>query len=280
MYINKNPKSGFSLIELSIVMMITGILLSGYLQYYMATDQKKHYDITKQKLQDIRTALMLYVATHGNLPCPATPTGDYSADSCANETDPMPGVERYNIVPPHDEPTDGKDEVWTGILPMKELRLDKEQIQDGWGNMYTYAVSRRLTFPNGMRGNPIPLGIISVVDQSRNNLLDEADTGRYVVISHGPTGAGAWLPSGGRKPCDISTLDGNNCLGQNVFVIAPTAKQPGVGFYDDIVIHDDPTAGGSLIELLATCNAKEAFYEPLNQFADTDGCIPAHKKWH
>lgn len=275
----QNPKSGFSLIELSIVLMITGVLVSGYLQYYMITDQKKHYEITKQRLQEIRTALMLYVATHGNLPCPAGPTGDYSADTCAKDADPMPGVERYNIDPPHD-PTDGKDDVWTGILPMKELRLDKEQIQDGWSNMYTYAVSRRLTFPNGMRGNPLPLGVISVVDENRNNLLDAADTGRYVVISHGPSGAGAWMPSGGRKPCDTSTLDGNNCLGQNVFVIAPISKQLGANFYDDIVIHDDPNAGGSLIELLATCNAKEAFYEPLNQFADQDGCIPAHQKWH
>jgi prepilin-type N-terminal cleavage/methylation domain-containing protein len=279
MRINKNPESGFSLIELSIVIMISGMLMSAYLQYYTTVQTKKHYDITKQRLQDIRTALTLYVATHGNLPCPAGPAGDYSADSCANEADPMPGVERYNIEPPHD-PTDGKDDVWTGILPMKELRLDKEQIQDGWNNMFTYAVTRRLTFTNGMRGNPLPLGIISVVDENGNNMLDQPDTGRYIVVSHGPTGAGAWLPGGGRKPCDEGTLEGKNCSGLNVFVVAPVSKQQGANFYDDILIHDDSNAGGSLLELLATCNARESFYEPLNQYADQDGCISAHKKWH
>jgi prepilin-type N-terminal cleavage/methylation domain-containing protein len=275
----QNHKNGFSLLELSIVLTIIGILLSGSLQVCFSLQEKKQYDVTKQRLGDIRTALALYAATHGNLPCPASPAGNYSADDCTQGTDPMPGVERYNIDPPH-LPTDGKDDVWTGLIPMKELRLDNEQIQDGWGNEFTYAVSRRLTLPNGMRGNPLPLGIISVVDENGGNVLDKPDTGRYVVVSHGPLGAGAWTQQGGRKPCDETTLEGRNCLGQNVFVMAPVSRQQGAGFYDNIVIHDDQNAGGQLLELLATCSAKEAFYEPVNQYADQDGCILAHKKWH
>ena len=279
MRIKQNYKTGFSLLELSIVLTITGILLTVFLQVFSGIQQKKQMDVTKQRLYDIRTALTLYVITHGNLPCPAGPSGDYSADQCINGTDPMPGVERYNIDPPHD-PTDGKDDVWTGILPMKELRLDGEQIQDGWGNKFTYAVSRRLTIMNGMRGNPLPVGIISVVDENGANVLDQPDTGRYVVISHGATGAGAWKSGGGRKPCTENTLDGKNCLGQNVFVMAPISNQSGSGFYDDIMIHDDQNAGGAILELLATCNAKEAFYEPSNPYADQDGCILAHQRWH
>jgi prepilin-type N-terminal cleavage/methylation domain-containing protein len=269
-------ENGFTLLELSIVLTIIGILLTGSLQIFSALQAKKQSDVTKKRLYDIRVALKLYVITHGSLPCPASPSGDYSADQCTTGADPMPGVERYNVNPPH-EPTDGYTDVWTGILPMKELRLDKDQIQDGWGNEFTYAVSRRLAFTNGMRGNPLPLGVISVVDENGNNVLDQPDTGRYVVISHGATGAGAWTPQGGQKPCAKDTLDGKNCLGLNVFVMAPLSTQRGENFYDDIVIHDDQNAGGSLLELLATCNAKGAFYVPLNQYADQDGCVLAYK---
>jgi len=267
MRIEQNRKNGFSLIELSIVLVITGILMSGFLQYYSVMQQKKQYDITKQRLRDVRTALTLYVITHGNLPCPASPSGDYSADQCAKGTNPMPGIERYNIDSSHSSP-DAQKDVWTGILPMKELRFDLEQIQDGWGNKFTYAVSRRLTLPNGMKGNPLPLGVISVVDENGNSML----------VSHGPTGAGAWLPGGGRKPCTEKTLDGKNCLGLNVFVVAPLSNQPGTNFYDDIVIHDDQNAGGPLIDLLAICNAKEGFYEPSNPYADQDGCILSRQR--
>jgi hypothetical protein len=175
-----------------------------------------------------------------------------------------------NKVKPGEDP---KNEVWTGILPMRELRFDREQIQDGWGGEFTYAVSRALTLPNGLIGNPLPTGVISVVDEKGNNLLDKPDTSRYVVVSHGPTGDGAWLAGGGRKPCAGDTLDGKNCLGLNVFVVAPLSNQPGKNFYDDIVIHDDLNAGGALVDRLAICSTKHGFYDPANPYADRDGCI-------
>lgn len=278
MHIEQKHKNGFSLIELCIVMTIAGILMSGFLQFYSVSQQEKRYDTTKERLRDIRTALTLYVISHGNLPCPASPSGDYSADQCAKvNAEPMPGVERYNTNPTR-LPKSNLDDVWTGLLPMKELRFDREQIRDGWGNQFTYAVSRRLTLPSGMKGNPLPLGIISVVDENGSNALDKADTGRYVVISHGPTGAGAWMPAGGRKPCTENTLDGKNCLGTNVIVVTPTSEQQGKNFYDDIVIHDDQNAGGPLLGSLAICGAKEGFYSPSNPYADRDGCVLSRKR--
>jgi len=93
MHIEQNRENGFSLIELSIVMAISGVLLAGALQVYSVTQQKKQYDTTKQRLSDIRTALTFYVITPGNLPCPASPSGDYSADQCAKGANPLPGVE-------------------------------------------------------------------------------------------------------------------------------------------------------------------------------------------
>ncbi|MBL8714125.1 MAG: type II secretion system protein [Alphaproteobacteria bacterium] len=118
----KNHKSGFSLIELSIVMVIAGILLSAFLQFYSVSQKAAKYETTKQRLRDIKTALTHYVILNGHLPCPASPAGEYSAEQCAKRPDPMPGVERYKINPAHPA-NDGLDEVWIGIFPVKELRF-------------------------------------------------------------------------------------------------------------------------------------------------------------
>ncbi|MBI1215493.1 MAG: prepilin-type N-terminal cleavage/methylation domain-containing protein [Alphaproteobacteria bacterium] len=272
-------KNGFSLIELAIVMLITGVLMSGFLQFYTVSQQQKRYTVTKQRLVDIRTALTNYVIEHGHLPCPAGPTGDYSEDQCAHGKNPMQGVESFDV-DTKDMGGNAQNEVWIGILPMRELRFDREQVQDGWGDDFTYAVSRRLTLPNGMIGNPLPFGVISVVDEKGESVLDKPHTSRYVVVSHGPTGAGAWLPSGGRKPCNTDTLDGRNCIDKNIFVVAPVSTQKGKRFYDDIVIHDDINAGGPLVDKLAVCSAKQGFYAPSNRYADRDGCILSRSRLH
>jgi prepilin-type N-terminal cleavage/methylation domain-containing protein len=274
---NQNRRKGFSLIELSIVLTIASILLTGFLQFYSVIERGKKYEVTKQRLRDIRTALTHYVIMHGHLPCPAGVAGEYPAAQCTQAAEPMAGVGSYNVNKMNSG-ADPQNEIWIGILPGKELRFDREQMLDGWGHAFTYAVSRRLTLPNGMIGNPVPSGVITVVDQNGDSVLDKPDTGRYVVVSHGPTAAGAWLPEGRRKPCTENTLDGKNCLGMNVFVVAPASDVQGKYFYDDIVIHDNLNAGRALIDSLAICSRKQGFYDPANPYADRDGCILSRQR--
>jgi prepilin-type N-terminal cleavage/methylation domain-containing protein len=278
---------GFSLIELAIVITIIGILLAGFLQFYSVLVQKQRYDLTKQRLREIRTALTVYAITHERLPCPASPSGATvppaqdrggaaPADDCAPDAKPPEDI-IVDSSDPHSQDQD--QQIWIGILPTRALRLDGDQGRDAWGDEFTYAVSRRLTLPQGMRGNPLPTGNISVVDENGRNALDQPDTGRYVVVSHGPTGAGAWTPQGGRKPCQKDTLDAANCNGGTIFVVAPFSTKPGKMFYDDIVIHDDPNSGGNLLDRIAICIAKMAFYLPSDPRADQDGCKGRTNVW-
>jgi len=282
-------RTGFTLIELAIVLTIIGILLAAFLQCYSVWIEQYRYNVTKQRLKNIRTALTHYVTSHERLPCPGSPWGAKEqtnskdgkpgdTDECAPAASPIPGIKIFDIDPIH-RAMDHSNEIWIGIIPTSDLRLDGEQGLDGWNNEFTYAVSRRLTFPKSMRGNPSPLGIISIVDEHGRNALDEPDTGRYVIISHGPSGAGAWTSQGGSKPCQGETLDSLNCSGHNIFVMAPTSKAAGERFYDDIVIHDDSNAGGDVLDLLVRCNAKEAFYKPQDPTADKNGCVVQRNVW-
>lgn len=231
--------------------------------------------------------LTLYSATYERLPCPASPLearlsapsrNNTTADPCAADVQKPPdGVVAYNSDPGTTD--DPSSQVWIGVIPTQALRLDSDQGTDGWGNFFTYAVSRGLTLPQGMRGNPLPSGIISVVDENGRNVLDKPNTGRYVIVSHGPSGAGAWNAQGSRKACEPDTADFKNCNGGGVFVIAPFSKKPGPTFYDDVVIHDDTNAGGSLLDRIAVCTVQRAFYVPSSPDADQDGCSHQINLW-
>lgn len=287
---------GFTLIETAIVLMIAGLLLASFLEYYTVLLQKQKYDVTRERMRDIRTALTIHAATNMRLPCPEgveRPSGKLSSprvkpkriaekedaeenDMCKLGAEAPDGVQVFNA------DTQGKGEskqVWVGILPVRQLRLNAEQGQDGWGNKFTYAVTRKLTLPDGMHGNPLPEGMISVVDEQGKNILDTPKTGRWVLVSHGPSGAGAFTSDGGRKRCTPKTLDGENCNGDDLFVIAPFSRKDGPWFFDDMVFHDDADAGGTILDKLITCNSKRLFYAPGETRADEDGCMGLPNVW-
>jgi prepilin-type N-terminal cleavage/methylation domain-containing protein len=288
-------KRGFTLIETAIVMTIAGLMLAGALQYYTVQLQKQRYETTRKRLEDARSALTIYAAANKRLPCPASPLGlapgggaqggksamsrepaKSIADACAAEAALPEGI----VVASGGESEDDADkQAWTGILPLSDLRLGLEQAQDGWGNMFTYSVSRRLTLPDGMRGSPPPPGILTVQDENGESLIEPPASGRYVVVSHGPSGEGAWNAQGGRKPCREKDLDGKNCDGDASFTIAPFSRAQGKYFFDDFVIHDDMAAGGSLLDRLVICNAKKKFYVPADPGADPDGCRGPTNVW-
>lgn len=286
---------GFSLIELSIVLTIAGLLMASYLQYYTTILQKQRYDTTRQRMKEVRTALNIYSATHLRLPCPGSPgdnpdktlrrhskgglatevAGDQD-DACAADAVPRPGVLVFKGATDRKE---GSDQVWIGALPIRELRLEADQGVDGWGNRFTYAVSRKLTLPEGMHDNPLPHGSITVVDEFGKNTLDVPDSGRWLLVSHGPSGVGAWMPTGGRRSCAGKTLDVENCNGDGKFVMAPFSRKAGKWFFDDIVIHDDADAGGTILDKLIVCNGKRKFYSPGDKLADSDGCMGYQNVW-
>lgn len=284
-------KRGFSLIELSVVLTIAGLLMASYLQYYTAIMQKQRYETTRQRMKEVRTALNIYSATHLRLPCPGSPgeipdkvrrrsKGGLATeripeddDVCAKDAVAGPGVMVFK------GDGDGSNQVWIGALPIQELRLEGDQGIDGWGNRFTYAVSRKLTLPEGMHDNPLPHGSISVVDQFGKNALDVADSGRWLLLSHGPSGVGAWTSAGGRRDCSGKTLDFENCNGDAKFIMAPFSRKAGKWFFDDLVIHDDADAGGSILDKLIVCNGKRKFYSPGDNLADKDGCMGYQNVW-
>lgn len=272
---------GYSLVEVAVATMLIGLGLGMYLQHFTVRHERARYEVTQKRLEEVRTALTAYAAHKGRLPCPKSPESAISSPgrksrnkkeeiaACEKGGDPPKGI---IVFTPDKRAAEETAQVWTGALPVHELRLNDEQAYDGWGRLFTYAVSRGLTLPDSLKKNPLPPGVLTIEDAFGNSLLATPNTGRYTVVSHGATGQGGWSPGGGKRPCGKNVLDSKNCDGDSSFVSAPYAPAGGKVFFDDLIIFDDLDVGGTLLDRLVKCNAKMMFYLPGEEDADSDGC--------
>jgi|JI6StandDraft_1071083.scaffolds.fasta_scaffold40222_2 prepilin-type N-terminal cleavage/methylation domain-containing protein len=128
-------KSGFTLVELAIVLVIVALLSGGLMMTLSAQKENMAATETQRRLDEVREALLGYVAANGRLPCPAAPlaTGIESpvgGGACTRPRDGLlPGVT-------------------LGLTPTDQ----NGYVLDGWGNPIRYAVTSysHATFcPNG-----------------------------------------------------------------------------------------------------------------------------------
>lgn len=220
----------FSLVELSIVLIIVGMLIGSSLILGKVQIEKSKYDITISRLDLIHDALVLYLSLNGRLPCPA--------NLSVASTDASYGLERISssasgpqtcITSSNElfDISDGLDALYMGAIPFKSLTLSNDFMFDGWDNKITYVVQK--AFINNHILNTFCTTTANASDDHTNdqylcfraqasgstnsvnndiNIL-QASGGNsvtrdavYVLISHGDNGLGAF-----RSTSDAS---GNN----------------------------------------------------------------------
>lgn len=112
--------AGFSLVEMAIVILIAGIMMGAGLSLLAVKQEAAKWDVTKKNQEAIKQALINYLGQKKRLPCPATT---------------IDGIEQSrNAAPP---PCTS----YLGMVPYKELGLDRAAALDGWENFITYVVS-------------------------------------------------------------------------------------------------------------------------------------------
>jgi prepilin-type N-terminal cleavage/methylation domain-containing protein len=120
---------GLSLIEVTIVLIIIGLLLSGLLIPLSAQIDQQKIDLTQKRLQEIKEALLGYAIIYNRLPCSDT-NGD--------------GQENKNTIE-----CDSNGE---GYLPWKDLGVGR---YDAWGHPFRYQTEEEFNNPSGFNStNP------------------------------------------------------------------------------------------------------------------------------
>lgn len=219
----KNIKlnSGFTLVEMAVVLVIIGLLIGGLLIPLSAQLDQRNYSDTRRGMDEAREALIAYGMSHGYLPCPAISDQNGAEDRDASGY--CTGNKRV------------------GYLPWAELGLSK---LDSWGHLYRYSVT--LTYANkNLKISVIPTASQDITITTRNSAgtvinLSNGNSIPAVVMSFGKNAGGA-TNNDGTLIADTSatnTDEGSNATtAGKTFIsrdISQNSATPG-GEFDDIV---------------------------------------------
>ncbi|MFT6332574.1 MAG: prepilin-type N-terminal cleavage/methylation domain-containing protein [Lentimonas sp.] len=134
----KKQKKAFSLIELSVVILIISILVNGGLGISKTAINNHKTKVTNQRMDEVYSALGNFVLTNRSLPHPsplalAVGTSEYGVSDAVN----APNL--CNAFTPV------SGDVIYGMVPAATLGLSPEYGEDGFGTKFSYVVERRFT---------------------------------------------------------------------------------------------------------------------------------------
>jgi len=229
--------SGFTLLEVAVVLMIVGLLLGGLLVPLSAQMEQRNITDTQRSLSEIKEALIGYALTNGRLPCPAAP-------NTTGLESPIGGGACTNF--------------YNGFVPAATLGLagtdSAGYAVDAWGNRIHYAVTSWnsaspafndvFTTANGMStvgiSNLLPTSL-AVCSTATGISSSSCATGAWltsssmgvpaVIFSTGKNGAQG---SGGAD--EAANLDANQTFVSHL----PAGTGSANGYFDDIVIWISP----------------------------------------
>lgn len=139
---NNRQITGFTLVEIAVVLVIIALLSVFATGLTTQALNKQRRDTTIARLALIDSALALFVAQNQFLPCPALGT----LNGAAAVPDVRLGKEQVNALRAGCNLTNQQH----GILPWVTLGIASADVQDGWGNMFTYRVEESLVRTGSM----------------------------------------------------------------------------------------------------------------------------------
>lgn len=148
--------SGFTLVEMGMVMMITVLLMGGLIPTLSAQMESQRINETRKQMDEIKDALVGYATAKGRLPCPASSVSNGMESFCTTASGVL-CTETLSLQ------AHGRcSSPYNGFVPAVTLGLTPVDSQgymlDGWNNRIRYAVTNvnvanvyTFTAPGAMR---------------------------------------------------------------------------------------------------------------------------------
>jgi type II secretory pathway pseudopilin PulG len=247
----KASQLGASSVFIAFVIIVLAVLITGIATFTHRSTTSANSSGAEARMRAIQESLEQYASVARRLPCPADPTSDLGDEKAGATT--------------------GKCDFPAGTVPWKTIGLRIDDGVDAWGSKISYRVYTgptatnyygSLTQPNGISMvdcdtvQPPPGALTSTGTCDPNQDSDASffitltkglsiasapDDIAYVLISHGPTGQGAYASGGGQRlPLPSGNDEQLNLTARGPFTIK-TASDPSILlsdplFYDDVII--------------------------------------------
>ena len=275
----RQGRHGFTLLELSVVLVLIALVLAGGLVTLTANVQTSQFNTTVAKMDVIEKALLDYSTSFSRLPCPSNLTltasdANYGIEA-ANQGTCTGGTPAANNIA-----VSGTAE---GGVPTRTLQLSDDYMYDGWGRRIRYAVDKANTTTSSLPATSVctvtttpNTAAITVKDAVGGTRTSSA---AYALISHGVNGHGAYSSNGAMVNAgSLNTDELTNCHCTSAGVAGtytPTyiQKYPvqnsasALNNFDDIVTYKDAwqlqSANAPLVA--AVCNQVIAIYDQADQ---------------
>ncbi|HEY8190838.1 MAG TPA: prepilin-type N-terminal cleavage/methylation domain-containing protein, partial [Alphaproteobacteria bacterium] len=241
-------ESGFTLIEMSMVILIAGLIIGTATSYYGLYLKRENMKVTAENVTAVTNKISEFRNINGRYPAPASLTlprgdADYGRENktiCTNVAK-VPGTCENGIcIKSNSRDADGNGtnetlRVCIGTIPFRQLNLSEKYAFDAYGSRLVYAVTEDLTDDVKFRADSG--GIDMLKAQGTESALDIQASAHFVVLSAGPDMAGGYTADGVQIPCPSTGPQNANCNTGAVaaFRVAQLNQSVGNTAFDDIV---------------------------------------------
>ena len=139
-------KKAFSLIELSIVIILVAVVFSGAIAVYTASINNQKIKKTNQNFDEIYRAIGAFLLANKRLPCPASLTKNFINDAnFGEEVSSCSGNGLYQ--------SNSSSNIVYGAIPFKALNIGIDYTKDGFGSAIAYVIDKRFAIANDAQLN-------------------------------------------------------------------------------------------------------------------------------
>jgi len=254
----KDNQRGFSLITVSLILTVIGILMIPAIHLYNLASKAEELARNQTSTSIASSALNRYFLMFGRYPVPSDPgnaqgTANFGKSSLlAAWPSCQAGATSDAVVCSTVLNTLTGGEVLIGVLPFAELNIPFTSVLDSNKNLITYAITRRLTANATYSESG---GEIIVTDNANNPIYAAGARSHFVVISHGRDRLGAYGQNGVRNlACgnNANSIDFENCNKDGRFrsnllpgsVNVQINDGTGAAHFDDYVLEKNSSVSG------------------------------------
>ena len=284
-YRHKKTKQNkaFSLIELSIVLLIISILASSALSISTNSIINNKIKVTNDRINQIYKAIGNFLVINGRIPCPASLIKN-------KINDPNYGKEvgaGINCIGSGVYQSSNNANLVIGAIPVKELGLATEMGEDGFESKFTYMIDKNFANKSNF-GISEHEGIITIIEKMGGTNQISTSDAILAIISHGSNKLGAFSSKTGEQNIrstdidemenDIGLISGETSNFNNLVISTSNNSD----FFDDILFYKTRNqlvqdfSAFNLIPCQATNTTISGFNWPLANYGEiaqaTTGC--------